>query len=43
MRAVDDDSARFHVGTTVFKFFGKVEQRGTVTGYNPETKLYNIT
>ena len=43
MRAVDDDSARLHVGTTVFKVFGKVEHRGTVTGYNPKTKLYNIT
>ena len=43
MDAVDDNSTRFHVGTPVFKVFGKVEHRGEVTGYNPVTKLYNIT
>ena len=43
MNAVDDNSSQFHVGTPVFKVFGKVEHRGEVTGYNPVTKLYNIT
>ena len=41
MDAVDDNSTRFHVGTPVFKVFGKAEHRGKVTGYNPVTKLYN--
>ena len=39
---VDDSSTRFHVGTVVFKVFGKVEHRGKVVGYDPVTKLYQI-
>ena len=42
MDAVDDNSTRFHVGTPVFKIFGKVEHRGIVTGYDPVNKLYHI-
>ena len=42
MDAVDDNSTQFHVGTPVFKVFGKVEHGGRVTGYNPVTKLYHI-
>ena len=42
MTAVDDDSARFYVGTVVFKVFGKVEHQGKVVGYDPVTKLYHI-
>ena len=40
MSDVDDNSTRFHLGTVVFKVFGKVEHKGEVTGYNPVTKLY---
>ena len=32
MADVDDTSTHFHVGTVVFKVFGKVEHRGIVTG-----------
>ena len=39
---VDDSSTRFHVGTVVFKVFGKVEDRGKVVGYDPVTKLYQV-
>ena len=42
MDAVDDNSTRFHVGTPVFKVFGKVEHQGKVTGYDPVNKLYHI-
>ena len=42
MADVDDTSTRFHVGTVVFKVFGKVEDRGKVVGYDPVTKLYQI-
>ena len=42
MSDVDNNSTRFHVGTTVFKVFGKVELRGQVTGYDPVNKLYHI-
>ena len=31
MRDVDDDSTRFHLGTVVFKVFGRVEHKGEVT------------
>ena len=39
MSDVDDNSTRFHVGTTVFKVFGNVEHQGQVTGYDPANKL----
>ena len=42
MVSVDDDSMCFHVGTVVFKVFGKVEHRGKVVGYDPVNKLYQI-
>ena len=42
MADVDNTSTRFHVGTIVFKVFGKVEHRGKVVGYDPITKLYQI-
>ena len=42
MRDVDDNSTRFHLGTVVFKVFGRVEHKGEVTRYNPVTKLYQI-
>ena len=42
MHDVDDNSTRFHVGTIVFKVFGKVEHRGKVTGFDPVNKLYHI-
>ena len=35
-------AVHFHLGTIVFKVFGKVEHKGKVTGYNPVTKLYQI-
>ena len=34
--AADDDSTRFHVGTTVFKVFGRAEHWGKVTCYDQE-------
>ena len=42
MSDVDNNSTRFHVGTIVFKVFGKVEHRGQVTGYDLVNKLYHI-
>ena len=42
MNTVDDISTQSHVGTPVFKGFGKVKHQGKVTGYNPVTKLYHI-
>ena len=42
MSDVDNNFTRFHLGTVVFKVFGKVEHKGKVTGYNPVTKLYQI-
>ena len=42
MPAVDDDSTRFHVGTVVFKVFGKGEHWGKVVGYDPVNKLHHI-
>ena len=42
MDTIDDNSTRFHVCTSVFKVFGKVEHQGKITGYNPVTKLYHI-
>ena len=39
---MDDGSIRFHVGTRVFKVFGKVEHRGEVKSYDPVNKLYHI-
>ena len=42
MFAVDDESTRFHVGTHVFKVFGKVEYQGSVTGFGSVSKLYHI-
>ena len=42
MASIDDDSTRFHVGTVVFKVFGKVKHWGKVVGYDPFTKLYQI-
>ena len=39
--AVNDGTNRYHVGTIVFKVFGKVEHRGTVSGYDPMNKLYH--
>ena len=40
--AVDDGTARFHVGTIVYKVFGKIEFKGSVVGYDPVNKLYHI-
>ena len=42
MTAVDNDSTRFHVGTIVFKVFGKVEHQGKVVGFDAVNKLYHI-
>ena len=41
MSVVDNDSTRFHVGTLVFKVFGKIEYQSKVTGYDPVNKLYH--
>ena len=42
MDTIDDGSTRFHVGTPVFKVFGRVDHRDEVTGYDPVNKLYHI-
>ena len=42
MEDVDDNSTRVLVGTKVFKVFNDVEYKGTVTGYDPKTRLYHI-
>ena len=42
MSDVDNNSTHFHVGTPVFKVFGKVEHQGQVTEYDPVNKLYHI-
>ena len=40
--AINDGFTRYHVCTIVFKVFEKVEHQGTVSGYDPLNKLYQI-
>ena len=39
---LDDGSKRFENGCKVFKFFNNVEYKGSVVGYNPKNKLYQV-
>ena len=43
LEAVDSPSEkRYDVNTKIFKVFDGVEYKGSVTGYNTQTKLYHI-